>query len=335
MTGQFVELLIKRVDDEDTGHLRIRRHVDEYQYVLVNELQVAVASFFLELGEVMCSVDSEWFDAIEKYSAKDWLLNVLRTEMCYDREDPLLALDESKKGLHGLAQWDAFLGRRFDGFQVIEERSRLIRKARTLDKCRKKNLKSVLLATTRELSQTLDRSSRQCDALQSTVRELTLALIEEQATTMPTCLAPEAVHRFSIDCELSDLFLAVHGQAKQVAALLSSIGEKQRQNFCCIMEEQNPEPPSRRFQLEVNLLLLELAQVPEGSARKSLEREKLQLAQRHDTLYRDLCQHQDAVEEKLRSNGEQLSEFVNQVSQLTREYEAEMAYLNRVITACK
>lgn len=331
-----MELTIKQVGDDAV--LRIKRTVEQRGRILVDPVLVPADRYFWELGEIMGCVDASWFERFAAFTGKDWLEYLTHTQINPDGDINGLGFmkDTLPTGLVKLAEWKAFLSRRLEGFERRQERNNMIRTSRALEKSRNKIIHQRLSTTVAVLSQRNQECSSACNELQSRVHQLTEDMVSDQ-TTLCTCEAICAMVGFYITStfpDIQELQDVLNCEAEQTLQLLSQVNQNQKDHLDSIQQLQNLPTTSRKFQLEENLCLMQIAHLPVLPV-ESLESERVSLSHWHTSCQSEFDHEREEVQKDLLGNDSCLGNLTAQVERLKQNLKEDMSRLDHTIRSCK
>lgn len=327
LENAYVELTIKMVDQDLS--LCLTRHLSDPHHVMIDQRRVPVDRYFCELGETMGWIDADWSAATVACTNKDWLAILTMKTIRHELDEPGdFELDSGAGGQVPQARLDAFLRLRYEEFDRKQERNDLIKRCKALENCRNKMAKNNLMATRDGLVQFSGLLSTGCNELQSTVHDVTLDIVSDQATVYSAHqIQASEFYDFDMDRIVAghlEMWQTMQDEWQGIETAMGEINGKQREELFSILQlESGSGLESRAFQLELAKNCLELCRLPEIRL-ESLSAEALHLNRWFSPTFAEYQAQQRCVEELFRSNEEQLANLNEAVAQLKEEFAQRM-----------
>lgn len=315
LVGQYVQLTIKYQDEA----LQLTRHVDTPDCILMDQRQVPVRIYFWDLGETLARIDADWLADVVAFSNKHWMDLLTRSTVQQGQTEATIDLN-----LHehiGLAQWKSFRSRRLERVERLVERNDLIKRCRSIGKCRNQFLKRSIGDVEHSLSHITGQMSQDCNAIQAQAHALAQDIVSDQTKVFAALQSVTALyHDVDMDVveELSQLYQTVQNEAHQVSSSVSAVSASQRQDYQAVVQGSvGTTEETKEFRLQFTTGCLELARMSGEAHKKSaLEEERLRLNERYSAWDVDYRAAQGRLEEQLQRNEQYVHDLDGAAEQL-------------------
>lgn len=328
LAGQYVQLTIKYQDEE----LQLTRHVDNPDFILMDQRQVPVRMYFWDLGETMARIDADWLVDVVAFSNKHWRDILTRSTVQQGLNEAPLNIECHEHV--GLEKWRSFKSRRIDRVERVVERNDLIKRCRSIGKCRNKLLKKSIGDVEHSLSRITGQWSRNCNAIQAQTHSLILDIIADQTKVFASLQSVrELYHDMDMDVaeEFSQLYQTIQNEAHHVSSSISAVNSSQRTDYqAVILGSEGSAQETKTFQLQFTAGCLELARMPVAVQRSALEEDRLRLNERYSTWHMDYRAGKERVDEQLHRHEQYVLDLDAAAEQLDADLSDWLAAMEQV-----